>query len=316
MTVQTLSVDSGKYATKACTLRSSGNIETLKFLTRMDAEKENLGDAESYSVIYEGSKYLIGRQASSWDPNRTKKSEIHKISTYTAIGNLVGNGDHVNIGIGCPLSIYMNPASRKAYKEYLVPHGKQVNITINRKNTSFIIKRSFVFPESSGVIYLNKKEYESDTVGVVDIGGLNANCCIYENLIPRADVNSMFTLDEGGHILTNRIKAELESNCDVSLSDILMNKILKDGFMHSDPEKSSEIIKRCKQDHVMKIFNECKKNGWPLENMKIIFIGGTSSLLSDEIDQIFPWVDLQNCMNYGDYANAQGFLKETSNRII
>ena len=83
MTVQTLSVDSGKYATKACTLRSSGNIETLKFLTRMDAEKENLGDAESYSVIYEGSKYLIGRQASSWDPNRTKKSEIHKCHGFS-----------------------------------------------------------------------------------------------------------------------------------------------------------------------------------------------------------------------------------------
>ncbi len=316
MTVQTLSVDSGKYATKACIERSSGNVETLKFLTRMDIEKENLGDSDSYSVLYEGTKYLIGRQASNWDPSRSKKSEIHKVATYTAIANLVANGDHVNIGIGCPLSIYMNPSSRKAYKEYIVPQGKQIDITINRKHTTFTIKRSFVFPESSGVIYLNQDEYASDTVGVIDIGGLNANCCIYENMIPKADVNSMFTLDEGGHILTNRIKSELESNCDVSLSDILMNKILKDGFMHSNPEKSAEIIRKCKRDHVQKIFNECKKNGWPVENMKIVFIGGTSALLSEEIEQIFPWIDLQTCIEYGDCANARGFLKETSNRII
>lgn len=316
MTIQTLAVDSGKYATKACIERNQGSISTMKFLTRMDEGKENLGDLDSYSVLFEGKKYLVGRQATSWDPSRSKKSDIHRVSTYTAIGNLVANGDHVNIGIGCPLSIYMNPKSRKAYKEFIVPHGKQVSITINRKPTSFTIKRSFVFPESSGAVYLNSEEYGNDTIGVIDIGGLNANCCIYENMIPKADVNSMFTLDEGGHILTNRIKAELESGCDIQLNDILMNKILRDGFIHSNPEKSSSIISKCKEEHVLRILNECKKNGWPIENMKIVFIGGTSSLLSKEIEKIFPWTDLSISDSYGDYVNAQGFLKETQNRIV
>ena len=50
--------------------------------------------------------------------------------------------------------------------------------------------------------------------------------------------------------------------------------------------------------------------------MKIVFIGGTSSLLSKEIEKIFPWTDLSISDSYGDYVNAQGFLKETQNRIV
>ncbi|WP_026659589.1 ParM/StbA family protein [Butyrivibrio sp. AC2005] len=316
MTIKTLAVDSGKYATKACIEGSDGKVNKLKFLTRMDEGKENLGDSESYSVQYEGNRYLLGRQAVTWNPDRSKKSDIHRIATYAAIANLVGNGDQVNVGVGCPLSIYMNPAARKNYKEFLVPHGKQVNITVNRKPTQFTIKRSFVFPESSGMIHMHPEIYGNDTIGVIDIGGLNANCCIYDEMIPKNDVNSMFTLEEGGHVLFARVKAELESACEVSLSDILMDKIMRDGFIHSAPEVSAQIIKRNKRAHVVRIFNECKKNGWPLENMKVVFTGGTSALLKEEIEDVFPWVDLSCLSEEGEFTNAVGFLLGTKKRIF
>ena len=312
MVIRTLAIDSGKYATKAVISRGNGELERLKFRTKIsNAEKLIEDNGQSFTVRFEGHTYLLGKQATNWDVTTSKKTEIHKIATYTAIALLVGNGDGVNVGIGCPLSTYLNKEARIAYKDYILPRGKQITISVDGKTTTFVIRQSYVFPESSGVIYLHDDKYMSEMVGVIDIGGMNANCCKYTDLAPTADVDSMFTLNAGSNILLPRIKEKLQVECDTELDDGLMEKVMAKGELHSDPEKSKRIISEMKKEHIESILNECKKHKWSVKDMQVVFTGGTAIYLKDEIERTFPYIDVDNLVDGGDFANAEGFLKQT-----
>ena len=277
MFIRTMSVDSGKYETKAAMMASPGTIKHLSFKTQMSesAEKYCNDTSKSYSIEFEGSQYLLGEQARIQSFDRSKHSILHKISTYTAVALMMkecgSNGDSINIAIGCPLSIYINKSARKYYKDYIAPSGRKISIKVNDENHNFTILKSVVYPESSGVIYLNKDRYENDLVGVIDIGGLNANCCIYDNLVPKAGTDAMFTLEMGGNILTSNIMTKLESEFETEIGIILYEKVMRDGFIKKNPEASTKRIAELKKSHVIDVLTECKRHKWSTDNMDIVF---------------------------------------------
>ncbi len=316
MFTRTISVDSGKYETKASMMLSPGTIKHLSFKTQISESTERFSNdtSKTYGVKFEDKYYLIGESARTQSFERSKQNILHKISTYTAIALMMkesgSNGDSINLAIGCPLSIYINRDARKYYKDYIAPSGRKISITVNDEPFTFTILKSIVYPESSGVIYLNKERYENDLVGVVDIGGLNANCCIYDNLVPKAGPDSMFTLEMGGNILTSNIMTKLESEFETEIGTILYEKVMKDGFIKKCPEESSRRISELKRAHVIDILTECKRHKWSIDNMDIVFTGGTSKLLKNEIQEIFPTAILDHLDEDASFKNADGFLKQ------
>ena len=316
--VRNVAIDSGKYATKI-SVAKDGHIEHGKFRTCMDEGLEKPGmDPSSFGVEFEGRRYLLGNQARTQDFSDSKQSEIHRIATYTALASdLVGlgHGDHVNLAIGCPLQMYANKDVRKTYKNFIAPQNKEISIAVNGKRKVFTIDRSYVFPESSGVIFLNPDKYCDTVVGVVDIGGLNANCCIYEDLIPKAGADS-FTCDLGGNILSRDAAMLVEQTGTGHLSDYLINHMMADnGLKKGAHEPSAAIVRECKLKHVQKIYNECVKHGWNVDFTEIVFTGGAAWWLKDEIMQVFPYYDIDNLDSDADFKNVDGYLMQMLSRL-
>ena len=311
--LRNVAIDSGKYATKI-SIAKDGHIKHGKFRTNMDTDVEkSCFDPGTYGVEFEGRKYLLGNQARSQDFSDSKKTEIHRIATYTALASDhvgLGNGDHVNVAIGCPLQMYANKDIRIAYKNYIAPNNTDIDIVVNGKRKHFHINRSFVYPESSGVIFLNSEKYMDSVVGVVDIGGLNANCCIYENLIPKAG-SDVFTCDLGGNILSRDTAMLVEQTGTGHLGDYLIDRMMIDnGLKKGTHEPSARIVKESKLKHVQKIYNECIKHGWNVDFTEIVFTGGAANWLKDEIRQVFPYYDIDNLDAEADFKNVDGFLMQ------
>ncbi len=322
MVTRTIAIDCGKYATKVAIDKGDGAVETTKFRTRITPGRDTGKDISdmgggktSFTVKYNGTEFIVGDQGMAWDRNSSKKTDIHKLATYTAIANAVGNGDGVNLAIGCPLSVYINKEQRNAYRDFIAPRGKQVDITVDGKHTNFVFKKVMVFPESSGVIYLDEDRYRDRIVGVVDIGGWNANCCIYYNMAPRVDGDNVFTLDKGSEVFVPHLMQELEEQFETKIGDGFMEQVMKDGFIRKAPEESKRVIKQAKEAHVKAIYQECQRHGWATENMDIVFIGGTSIYLADEIKEIFPTAVTEYLDQDGDFVNVNGFLKALARTV-
>lgn len=312
-----LGVDTGKYATKAILKRSkefNNEDKTLKFISRMDNEETNFGllNGNMYMVEFGGKKYRIGDNATYDSFLETKREDLHKLCLYTAIGLLVDNGDTVAVGIGCPLSIFVNAGERERYRQFMLG-DRNIEIKIDGKNHNFTIENIVVLPESAGVIYHFFNRYKNRTVGVIDIGGLNTNCGVYSNITPV--ISTLFTTRLGGKVMRKQLLDLLNEKLGLSvpLADYQMDEILKQGFVRNrrDAEKeelSRQIIHDYRKKHIVEIYDECIKHGWSLESMDLIFIGGTSLSLINEIKEVFGVGD-EAFFEDADMLNAKGYLK-------
>ena len=313
---RTIAIDSGKFATKVSMAAGIGTIDHLSFKTQMTegVEKVDVGGDGTFSVEFEGKKYLVGDQARGQSFDRSKQNDLHRISTYVGVAMMMkkagGFNDNVKLAIGCPLSIYINQDARQRYKDFIAPAGKRVVIKVDGIEYTFTIVASYVFPESSGVIYLNSSKYRDGIVGVIDIGGLNANCCIYDKLVPKYGADSMFTLEMGGNILTSNIMTSLESEFNTSIPELFYDQVMRDGCIKIDKEASARRIEELKVEHVRAIMTECKRHKWATDLMDVVFTGGTSFLLKDEIQKVFPTAIIDHLDSEACFKNADGFLQQ------
>lgn len=314
-----VAVDSGKFATKAVIRRAGENPDKrLKFLTRMDNSEADFGlltRSNTHAVEFDGKKYRVGDGASLDSFVETKTEDIHRICTYTALASLVDNGDEVTLGIGCPLSVFINKEQREKYESFMRGNG-EVNITVDGIAHMFRINKVLVLPESAGIVYLNFEKYKDRLVGVIDLGGLNTNCCIYDKIAPV--LSSIFTTRLGGKRMCKSMLDRLNSELglDVPLAGFQMDDVMECGYVPNRrfPEKealSKEIIHDYRMEHVRGIYNSCIEHNWSLDTIDLVFIGGTSLLLKDEIKEVFGVGD--DCFfEDADFINALGYLRALS----
>lgn len=300
-----IAVDSGKYATKAVR-RLSGETKKIMFRTKMDATTEvKTSDRKSCVALFEGRHYMVGESAETVDYEKSKAKDLHKICAYVAISKLLVEGENeVVLAIGCPLSIFSNVEERNKYKQYFLGEGK-ISISVNEEVKEFTILDVVVCPESSGIIFGNHKMYKNKMVGVIDIGGLNTNCAVYNKLSPIT--STMFTTNLGANILTNDLKQTLNSTYpNANIQDWQMEVIIADGFIKSNKEESALLIAKFFEKHMNSILDECKRKGWDLNNLDLIFVGGGSKLLEREIREFtLPETVISPT---AEWDNAEGFL--------
>ena len=313
-----IAIDSGKFATKAAMQKANGEIKMLSFRSKMDQKGVSgvltTSESKTFSVEYEGKKYIVGEGAeTSDDSNTTKNDEFHKILTYAAIAQLVDNGDVVTVSVGCPLYIYNNAEASQKYKDSLLPKGRQINITVAGVEKMFVIKKGMVFPEGAGVILLNSTDPDirDEIVGVIDIGGLNCNCCIYKKLTPIT--LSMFTNNLGGNIMTNNIRQRLEEEfAGDMIRKSIMEQAIPRGFINGTAdvkERSKRVIAEGRKDHIKAILADCAERQWNVKMMPVIFTGGTSYLLKNEIAEACETAQLDLITEDIAFANVKGFLR-------
>ena len=303
-----IAVDTGKFATKAVTLRGDGSERFITFRTKSEETQRSEAQGKSYIVEYKGKRYLVGEQAEVSSAKLTKAEDIHRISTYTAIHQLSSGDDTVVVAIGCPLSVFENPESKEAYKKYMFP-DRQIEIKVNETTKKLTILSVIVFPESSGIIYLDRK-YESMSAGIIDIGGLNVNACVYNKTMPI--ISTLFTENLGSNVLAQNLKNALATKYCEDIPQWMMEDILRDGYLVDNMESSGiregskEFIADFKKKHIESIIKKCEANGWNLRLTRLVFTGGTSELLRNEILQVIPGAII---CEEPEKVNVRGFLK-------
>lgn len=309
MAVKVLAVDPGKHSTKALTIKADGSENFISFRTKMEETEREYAQGNSYIVCYKGKRYLLGEQASKSSSKTSKTEDIHKIATYAAIHKLAESGDEIVIAVGCPLSVFENREKKNEYKKFLFPE-RELNITVNNVTKHFVIKGVTILPESSGIIYEDKEKYEKISVGIVDIGGLNVNCCVYDKTVPV--LASLFTDNLGSNVLRTNLKKAIEQHYGEDIPEYQMEEILVSGYvvdnMAADGvwEGSREFISNFKKKHIETILEKCSANGWNMRTIKLVFVGGTTGLLSKEIREKFPGAEI---VSEPEKANVRGFLK-------
>ena len=311
--LRSIAVDAGKFDTKAV-MEVNGELKSVRFRTKVEpSNADTILNRDSHIVEYNGIRYVVGDEASdkviSFD--LAKKTEQNRIATYTAIGLLAESGDTINLVIGCPINIFSNSDARVEYKDYIAPR-EEIRITIDGKTKYFAIRKSFVCEEASGPIYLEIKKYLKSSVGVIDIGGLNCNCMLYENVSPRKEL--CFTDELGSNVLMLNARKEMEAKFSESINSVTLNTLKTNGcFFGPHKDESRKIFNRLKEDHVNAIFKACKDHGWNLDMMQFIFTGGSSIFLKDTIKAIVDKAGYETNIDQieegAEFINARGFLK-------
>ena len=308
---RTIAIDSGKYLTKAAMRRADGSNSLMAFRTKVDESNMDgsriLNPRETHLVKFGGVYYVVGEGARRSDVKEiTKASAIHKVAVYTAIALLVDSGDTVNCVLGCPLSVFKSRDAVTEYQNYIMPQGQQVNIEVDGMTKTFVIKSSIVLPEGIGTILLNPKKYGKGIVGVIDMGGLNCNCALFRNTFPVPD--SMFTNNFGGNDLNIAIRRKLQTLLGTELMDELLEQDILQGYDLADEAESRRVISECKEAQVTKVLDACMEAGWNVRSMPLVFTGGTSYLLRDEIARLVPTASAEDILPDVRFANVLGFL--------
>ncbi len=304
-----ISIDAGKHSTKSLTYRADGSEVFHTFRTKMEETQREAAEGNSFIVQYLGKRYLVGSQAETGSSKTTKAEELHKIATYTALHQMADSGEKVVLVTGCPLAIYENAQQKNAYRDYLFPN-REIDITVNSMTKHLCIQSVVILPESSGIVYLEPEKYGKGAVGVIDFGGLNVNCCVYENGVPV--LSTLFTDNLGGNVFIQNLRNTLVKQYGEDIPMWQMDSIVGNGYMvdNFSPDGiwqgSKELIAEQKKEHIRRIINKCASNGWNLRTTKLVFIGGSSAMFYKEIKECLPGADIPE---EPEKVNVRGFQR-------
>lgn len=303
-----ITVDPGKYATKSVT-GMDGNGKRVCFRTKTFKLREGVDldiQGNSFKVRFDGETYVVGDQGEEVSYSVNKATTNHKLATYTAITQLLGDNDSVKLVLGCPTSIYKNKDMKEDYKNYILNDGL-VNITVNGRDYSFKIENILILPEGYGIVFLEPELFKNNRVAVIDLGGLNFNFAVYDNLIP--EISSMFTSNLGSNELETTLINELNIKYGMSFTTSDIQHIIKQGGVKVRGEidkESSRIINTTLEQYMVRLLQEAKKHNFNLELMDTVFVGGTSLFLEKKIKEHLPHAIIPK---NPQWANVIGFHK-------
>lgn len=273
-----ISIDAGKYHT--CCV----NAETeLMFKTRVREIPTYDPDLDRVIQI-DGVYYSLGEDDGEIDATPSKLTPNHKLCTLYGITQLYPdletNAD-IHLVTTCPYNHFDNADAKKKYKDFYVgSYSLQVD---NDKHFKFNIVDVLVMPESAGVVYSNSRTFKDNLVGVIDWGGLQVNCMIYDDC--KMIKSSGFTSQLGGYsvetdILNTLNKVNVGANYQYyEIKYILRNK---------KPEISNEVTKLV-TTQIDKIISECRKKNWNFDMLKLLWTGGSS-------------------LRFQEYLNSRGYM--------
>lgn len=265
--------DPGKYGTKVVT-KVNGEWKKLYIRSKISTEPDNVLMGDNYLINYKGITYLIGEGGNDYSLDTDKQSLQHKLCTYVGVDEMAGD-ELSSIVVGCPMSIWKNPEKREEYQNYILDDGK-IDLSIGDISKTIELLDVVAFPECGGVAYAEPEEDFVDNIrGVIDIGGLNVNGCLFENLSPIKD--SDFTVNLGSIILKNEIKTMLNKEYpSINLQEYDIPQIMKKGLFikGKEEERAKKLINNVINGHIERIIRETKKKNWSINTLDITMAGG------------------------------------------
>ena len=321
-----LGIDSGKMATKvAVYIPETDDVRKFSFRTKVSEgymEDDQPGESTYLSTV-NGKTYKVGNSAKTAAELETNKmTDLHKICIQTAIAMCAGTKDttKAHVALGMPVTDFTNVPKRNEYAAFMLPKETQeVDIkmtgTAPVEHKKFEVVKSLICPESGGLLYLDPAKYQGQTTAIIDIGNLNVNGTYWNSF--SIDEDYKFTSEQGGNILMYALADELSSKfgrCDANrVARLLLKPLDERKLVPNNPnplieEESKAFITEFLLNHVREIKRQCDTKHWSIDYLDnpLIFIGGTSPLLANEIRQVFG--NSVEIYSEPTFANAEGFL--------
>ena len=296
-----VAIDNGYWATKLYS-----KDQKFSILSRVEESEEITRGEGRYQIEYDGRKYLVGDDISSYEIENDKtKSLFHKILTLAALAKTTDVTASYDVVAGLPINLYTS--QKDSFAEYLKTKGKE-EVKINGSSKFIEIKNVKVFPQGAGTLYgMGAENYKNKRVAIIDIGGYTIDGCVFNNLNLIND--SMFTEDYGTHRLFNKIAAKINSRHFLNVKEESMQDVIKNGIHKQGKALNVNTeIRDAVLDMVSMIVRKCKSFGWELDNLDVIFTGGgvkidqIQSIIKDSIPQAIFADD-------SVYTNVKGFYR-------
>lgn len=166
------------------------------------------------------------------------------------------------------------------------------------------IEKITVLPEGAGIIYANDR-FKDTRVEVIDLGGRNMNFTIYNNRLP--EISSMFTENYGSMEIEILIKQQFDTLYKCSLEDKDVRAILEQrGIKYKGVLEGEKQVKEILEEYVDKILARIRKANFNLDTMEVVFSGGTSLLVKDEIKERITHAQI---IDNAQWSNVEEFYK-------
>lgn len=319
-----IAVDPGKEQCKfALYEESKDKTSVFGFQTKMSEGyfEDDAIEANTFIAEIDGKVYKIGAGATKKASLETSKMlDIHKFCVLTSIAMCCSSKEEeeVSVAIGMPVEEYYNIPKRNEFRDFIAPLGIHEIKMKNSSNAPIVTKRfkivnHCVLPESIGALFLDGAIEDAEgTVGVLDLGSLNNNLSVFRN--GEMDKDMYKTNEFGGSILLAGLASELSSRysrIDTNLVLEILCKPKEERKLNSKSptinEESKDVITNYLLDHCQKIKQDINAKGWSLDFIKLVCIGGTSSILANELREVFG-NDIY-IPDQPEFANVVGFLR-------
>lgn len=302
-------IDAGKNKIKFMILLEDGTIETMGHFDSLSqsgfSNFNGITKSSPYQfmVKFEDELYLVGDGAyPTYNQEKTKRNEHHRLCIYTIIGNFIEEGESVYVVTGCPSSDYSKTEEPEMFGKYIKNNGKEVSIIVDNIEKKFKIKEVSVQTEGMAIIPRNLLG-SGEKYNVIDIGGQQLNYRLYDE---KGNSYDSFSIDNAG---VNHLKSYLRTSfrkvasadiVDINSIDFL--KCIDDGQINisdlgtlSGFKDSREFIEKTVTRFIKEhIIIPLQESGVDLyaKGIKNIFSGGGSKKLEDYLINI-----LQNNSN-------------------
>ena len=309
MATKIIAVDPGKFGVKAIHKDNSGTLQKIYFRSKL----RELGPQEAFEtqgnsifIGYDGRRFIYGDQGVEDDRSLTKETMLHKIGLMSAISKCIEHGDTVKLLLGCPASIYKSKEARTKYKDFMTDGG-ELKFDDAKRTYNVLISNTLVLPEAGGISALYSDYFKDSRVIVVDLGGLNMNCSVFNNMV--LELDSLQTVNHGAFDIHKEIQVRFSAAFSRAFTREDVESIIQQGGLYYQgailPE-SRTLLESIYMDFVEEIPNLILGLGYDISIMKVVFIGGTSAFLGERLKTIAPHAVIsQDNM----YANSLGFFK-------
>lgn len=293
-----LVLDLGKGLAKGLGCEISDSIPNPESLKKVMFETKsynlNKGYTElqgnSHKVDFNGSSVILGEQGIERSFETSKTTPLHQMCAYTVISQYLEpdtKDNEIYLVLACPITVLKSDKAKQEYKDLIKGDGP-ISITVDDKNYEFEIKDILIKAESSGVLYLIPEEFKNKKVLVTDFGGLNMTNTIFTNGVCVNPEKDRFAEELGSVELTNRVSKYLTDYSNGNIVDFKTSEeALNRGHLleYGKPDlASTEYIEKAKQEFLDDSIKELARHNVKTKNLdKIIYIGGTSSYLKEQI---------------------------------
>lgn len=291
-------IDSGKRLTKMIIAETEKNeifekeikISVPTKLTEVDDNFSDEVQKESYIVEFENKKHVIGKQGLDVSSENNKALDIHKLSVYCALSEVLEPDveSEITAVLACPVLTLNDKSDKTFYKEFITNSGKQIEIKINDKNYKFKFVNSIIKSETTGIRYLNDGLFKNKKIALIDFGGLNLTFVEMDDevVIPENRFSDKFGFNR---LVTDTVTA-LSAYTKDNVSTRVAEKSIELGYLINDgiDSGSKKVINSVKEKFIENMVKEIELKRISLKNyQQVIFLGGTSIYLQDQLSARF-----------------------------